>query len=55
MTDVAQESGMARAMAQIDRMPFVTTPSIWMRVERPADNGQSEVDERDKPRKPGDR
>ncbi len=55
MTELAEEAAMARAMAQIDRMPFVTAPSVWMRVQRPEDNGHSDLDERVDPGKTGDR
>lgn len=37
MTDLTEETGMAQVIAEVDNMPFVTAPSIWLRVQRPSD------------------
>lgn len=34
MTEIAEEASMRAAIGEIDRMPFVTDGSVWMRVER---------------------
>ena len=42
MTNIAEAAGMTQAIDEIDQMPFVTAPSVWMRVQRPSDDPTDE-------------